>query len=402
MKKIIMTVLVALLILPVAVAQPSMEVSKAQQDPVNAVPGQTVDIWVSFENKGSSDARDIDVEFVDSNKFTLMSERERNRDISIISPYNDRVIKYTVAVDPNTPEGTNYIDLRYEVGNTRSAEVNKRIPVDVKSTEPTATITNYELEPSEIQPGSEGTLTIEVENLAGTTLRDFTLGLNLDKEMAGDVIISDPPFIPVAGTDEISLSRLTSGESNEFEFQLESYPDALASIHKIPVYMTYTDDSGEAHEKNSLIGLKVNSEPELDVRIDSSDLTKNQRSGDVNFIVVNKDIVDAKLTDIQIGESDSFELLSTSNARYMGLIETDDFDTARFNMKVENGVEEVEFPVTLTYRDNLNNEYEQEFLLTQTLAEGETPGSSWIVITAIIVLLVVAAVYYKKRKKKEE
>ncbi len=396
MKKILVIMLMLILTTVLTAATgPILNVDKAQQQPILAQPGQTVEVWVSIQNTASDSAKDLVIEAEDSYPFTLINERNRETTISVLGGYQERVIRYELLVDSDAPEGINNFVVKYQTGYRST--VTKNIPVEVRTSEAIATIGNVVLEPPEVTPGDEAKLTVSVRNIGGSNLRDFTIGLNLDKEVGPqDMIINDPPFYPAGSGTEKSINRIRPGQTTEFTFDLEAYPNAETNIYKIPVYMSYFDDSGNKYEKEDLIALKVNSDYGLDVRVDSSDLTKQNPSGDVTFIVVNHGLSDLKLMNIELNENDDFSIRSSSNRAYLGSLDSDDFDTIRF--RINALAEEVEFPVTLTFRDSMNNEFTEEFVVTHRLPEGQAGGNA----TLIIVVLIIAGAgfwYYRKKKK---
>ncbi len=395
--KIMGLMLMFILTTGLVLANPNINVEKAQQQPIPAQPGDTVEVWVSIQNTGD-ETRDFTIRAKDSFPFTLINERDRERTINVIGRHQDYVLRYVLKIDSDAPEGINNFVVEYETGTQRGV-VTKNIAVEVRTTEAIATIGNVVLEPEEITPGEEGKLTLSIRNIGGSNLRDFTIGLDLDKQLGPqDMIINDPPFFPVGSGTEKSINRIRPGQTTEFVFDLQAYPNADTTVYKIPVYMSYFDDNGNRHEKNDLIALKVNTGYELDVRVDSSELTKNSPSGDVTFIVVNYGLSDLKLMNLEITENDDFVVRSASNKVFLGSLESDDFDTTRFRVRAL-AEDEVNFPVTLTFRDSMNNEFTEEFIVTHRLAEGKTNGNTFIII---LVLLVAGIGYWYYRRKKKQ
>ena len=397
-KQVIVMLMLIFAISAVSASGASIIVDKAMQQPIPAQPGQTVEVWVNVRNVGGADARDIEIVFEDSHPFRLLSERDRVRNIEVLGTQKDFVIKYTVQVSADAPEGTSNINLRYSIGNFRG-ETFKLIPVEVKTSEAIAVINRVTQTPSQTAPGEEFQVTISINNIGGSNLRDFTIGLNLERELGpGDMIIRDSPFMPrTAGTTK-SVNRIQPGQTSEFTFELIANPNAMTSLHKVPVMMRYYDDSGEVQERHDMITLTVNTDFELHVAVDSSELNTNQRRGDVTFIVVNSGLADLKLVNMEILENEDFELISPSNRAYLGSLESDDFDTARFRVNAK-AQEQVTFPVTLTFRDSLNNQHTKQFEVVHKLAEPPKNGNGQLIIL-LVVVLVIGIWYYRRRKKK--
>ena len=397
-KHIIVVMMLVLAISAVSAQGASVIIEKAQQQPIPAQPGQTVEVWVNVRNVGGSDARDIQIQFEDSHPFRLLSEQERTRNIEVLGTQKDFVIKYTVQVASDAPEGISHINLRYSLGNFRG-EALRLIPIEVRTSEAIATISRVTQNPTQVAPGEPVQVTIAVNNIGGSNLRDFTIGLNLDREIGPqDMIIRDSAFLPLnAGTTK-SVNRIQPGQTSEFTFDLLAVPNTLTSIHRVPVHMRYFDDKGQMQERQDTISLTINTDYEIDVRVDSSELNKNQRRGDVTFIVVNSGLSDLKLVNMEILENDDFELISASASSYLGNLESDDFDTARFRINAL-AEDQVTFPIQVTFRDSLNNKYTETFEVTHKLREAQGNGNGFLLILLVIVLS--AGVWYYRRRKKK-
>jgi len=195
-----------------------------------------------------------------------------------------------------------------------------------------------------IQPGKTTRITIGLENDADVDIEDVSVTLDL----------IDVPFAPFDSASEYSIDEIDEDDTEYAEFEIIALNNAQTGIYKIPVIIIYTQE-GDDKTKKSLISIVVDSKPKIDVSVDDSLLIKGE---DNRFFIeiTNKGLSDAKFLEIEIGLG-QYELLTTRN-HYIGDIDSDDFDSVRINAFFNKNVGSVvNMPVTVTYRDDLNQEY---------------------------------------------
>ncbi|MGV8168869.1 MAG: COG1361 S-layer family protein [Candidatus Nanoarchaeia archaeon] len=382
----------------VATDNPLLEFTLSTYDPIPAEPGKTVDVWINVQNSGDGDAKNVKLEFMDTSVFTLVSEEDTIISIPLISAHGDYTAKYRVMVADNAPEGENDILIKYSVGSN-GIEVVDRVAIDIKSAETPISIKAAKITPSQLSPGGKATLVIEIENIArSSNIRNVDVALQLATITSGTTIV-DLPFVTVNSGNEQTIDRIAPGQSAEFRFDIAAYPDAEAKIYKLPVTIAYYDDTGEQYEKIILVGVEVNAAPDLLVTLESTDLNTKIKSGTVLFNVINKGTTNIKLMTLTLVDNDEYDVISPSNELYLGNIDSDDFETARFNVKTES-TEKVNFEVKLTYKDSLNNEFTENYNVEYTLREPavQKKGSfTWILI---VIVVIIAAVFWFRRRNK--
>jgi LPXTG-motif cell wall-anchored protein len=199
--------------------------------------------------------------------------------------------------------------------------------------------------------------------------------------------------------NEKTIDRILPGESAEFSFDLAAYPSATAAIYKLPILISYYDDTGTKFTSTILVGVEVNSKPDILVNIESSDLNKKVKTGNVLFNVVNKGTTGVKLLTFTLMPSNDYTLLSPSSEVYLGKIDSDDFQTAKLNIQTAK-TDTLTFKVKLTYKDSLNKEYTEIRDVTYTLNEqAKTGGSSTFVWFIVIVVLIVGGIVWYRRSR---
>jgi hypothetical protein len=404
MKNTIIALALMILVLPIMVSaqsSPTIRLSISNYDPMPVQPGQFVDVWVVVQNTGAGDARDLRIEYIESEYFKLVNSQDKVKEISVLGSYKDYVIKYKFQVSDNVVEGQNELRFQYTLGNQPNVVSTSNLKLDIKSTETPVTISSVRLTPDPVEPGKKSDLVLAVKNLApSSNLRDVSVELQLMTIQQTGIII-DLPFSPVDSTNKKSISRILPGQTTEFRFSLVTYPDAESKIYKIPVTITYYDDVGRQYQDTTIISINVNSEPDLYIILEGTTLDTKTRTGDVIFDVINQGVSDIKLLSVKLQEND-FEIISSANTEYLGNIDSDDFKSARFRVSLNEEVEELTFPLTLTYRDALNNEFTETIQVTHKLKAPESNGNSTGTIIVVIIILLLLGVWYYRRKQKRK
>ncbi len=377
---------------------PNINVSLATYSPLPAEPGKPVTVWVNVQNIGLS-ASNIVVELEDSPSFTLLNERDRVKEIPVLGSYNDYLIKYELFVAENTPEGSRDLLVNVKMDGASSV-LRTRLPIDIKSAEAPISVSSVSLNPEILVPGKKSKLTVAVRNLAkSTNVRDVQVSLYLDPIIASTTIVADIPFVTTTSNRK-STDRIAPGQTSEFSFELLAYPDAESKIYKLPVIISYKDDSGNNYSLTYMVGVQVNSKPELLLNVDSSSISKSLRQGEVVFSVVNKGVNNLKLMSITLNEGEGYEVTDTSNMLYIGKLDSDDFETAKFNVKVSPQTSVVNYNITLDYRDALNNEFSDNRNVEYVLRESVNGNGGNSLITIVVMLVLAAGIFVWFRKRK--
>ena len=405
MKKnlLILSMLIMVLIVPSVMAQiedASLSAELSTYDPIPAIPGRSVDIWITLQNLGNAEAKDVTVEFVDTSAFTLQSENDRITKISRISSRSDYLLKYKVKVSQNAIDGTNYLTLKYGLNGLN---YEKKIGIDVKSTDAPITISSVKVEPNPIVPGSKSKVTISIKNLASSiNVRDLTVSMGLSPVAVSTTVI-DLPFVPVGSASRKTIDVVRAGQTSEVSFDIAAYPNAKAQIYKIPVTLSFSDDSGKDYEEIVLIGLEVNSKPDVLVIIENGDITTQTKEGEIIFDITNRGLSDVKLMTATLEDADGFEVLSPSNTLYIGNVDSDDFESASFDIKATKEGN-LKLPLKIEFKDSFNNKHTEEFELEYVVRDGDSnKGSSGtIIFVVIIIIIIVGVIIYKRRKKKQK
>jgi len=400
---IVGVVLLALMLIPnVVLADTSVSVTISKYEPYPATPGQTVKVWLLVQNNGDSDAKDLSVNVIPQAPFSLYNQ-DSMTNISILGAKKDYLIDYNLKVDDNAVEGNNNLRVVYSYDTAQGQVVD--LPIFVQAKDSSLTIDSVKMTPTEIVPGSDGTLTITVKNNAPSTMTDLSMQLQLQAVIGGALV--DLPFAPMDSGTERKVHNLESGQSVDFTYDLRAYPDAVSKVYKIPFTLTYFDSLGNANNKTDYVGVVVNGVPDISMLIDKTDLTMQKRTGSLTLKIINKGVSDVKFLNVILEKSPDFDLLSNTDTTYVGNLVSDDYQTADYTIDVKSKSDIITVPVTLQYMDSNNENYEKNFSVQLNLVDNnkinpKTGGGS--LITIIVIILIAGGVWYffKRRNKKNK
>ncbi|MBD3249863.1 hypothetical protein GF336_07490 [Candidatus Woesearchaeota archaeon] len=377
-------------------------ISLISQEPDPADPGEVIDLRFRVENEGWETTDDIIVEFVEKYPFTVYDGENVKEvgNLQGLQTSNEGVILlYKVKVDEDAVQGTQYVDIRYKEGGKGHWIKIEDFPVRVRTRDLVLSVDSIRSEPELVSPGQDFELNLNIKNNADSLIRDITVAL--------DVSDDDMPFAPSTSISEKQVYQINSNSEKILSFDMVALPDAEGGIYKVPIDISYTDETGTSYSKSDIISLKIASSPDLLVNIDNSEITNDKKSGEIAIRIVNKGLTNIKLLTAKIQGDDKFEVLSQEEA-YVGNVDSDDYETAEFEIRVKSYDPLINLPLELSYMDSTNKEHEQKVDL-----ELKTHSSSLAVsiISEIIKGVLIIAVivggglflyrWYKKRKKKK-
>jgi hypothetical protein len=409
-KTYLIYMIVALFALQLVAAAPSFQVSLSKYDPYPASPGDTVKVWLLIQNTASNDdtdtARNVVMELIPSYPFSIYND-DAIKTISLLGAKKDYLIDFNLKVDEKALQGTNTFKVRVKDSNS-NIQIEETAAILVQSRDTTIAIDSVKIDPAQITPGSDGTVTLTVKNVAPNSFTDLSLKLYLQSVIGG--VLVDLPFAPVDSSTEKRIYRLDPGQTAEFKYDLRVYPDATAKIYKIPFTLEYYDNLGNKRNKTDFIGVTVNSVPEVSVILDKTDITQKKTTGDITLKVINKGLGDIKFLNVILKQGDSYQILSTTDTIYVGNLQSDDYQSVDYTIAVKDDANAITVPVTLQYRDANNQYYEVtedvplNIVDSSKLDAANGGGVSGVMIFVIVVVVALAGwfIYRKIRKDKKK
>lgn len=244
--------------------------------------------------------------------------------------------------------------------------------------------------PASIEPGEQADVSIVLKNIGDKDIEDIEVNVNL----------ANLPFAPVNSVTEQVIDKINDGDNERVEFNLVALPDATPGIYKIPLSVKYGNIV-----KESIFSLNVESKVSLDVSVGDSKVYSVGDTGNVDIEIVNKGLGEIKFLTVKLVQSNAYDILSNEQV-YIGTIASDDFDSAQFNIHLNEKI--TSLPVIVEYRDinnklnskviNLNfNTYTKEE--AKKLGLVKTSKAPQIIIT-IVVLIILYWIYRKVKKRK--
>jgi len=254
-------------------------------------------------------------------------------------------------------------------------------------------IENVNTSPQNIIPGKVGNLNLQITNTGSTTASDVRLQINLPDELLFFEDIS-----------KRKIAKLYAGESQKLSYNIIALPTASEGIYESSITIDYISHIGSERQDNDTFGIIIKSEPKLFSFIESSEIYKGNDIGSITIKFVNNGIADIKFLTVELQDSEEYKILE-DNKEYIGDLDSDDFESVSFRVKVDEKKDKIVFPLKISYKDSLNNNYEEQFGVNLEILKAKEAGidTNGTIIIVLVVFLAAGAgyYYYKKYKKKK-
>lgn len=350
-------------------AEKDINIGIQDVDPVPAEPGDTVEIYISVSNDGSSDAivEPVDVETVEGMKFlgTTSSFRESFR----LCGGCQKVGRLYLKVEEDTESGTYPVDIE-----ARSDEVGvvEKTSIRVDSTPELV----FNARTGDIVPGESFEMNLSIQN-AGT-------------DVASRVIVNPSKDGFSFSPSEISVGKIPAGESRHILLQGEVDRNVDAGIQTVPMEVSFRDDATDK-TKTAKLPVKVLESAELAIAdFETGDPVRGQKTtitleienlgpGEAEKIVSR---IECEGADVDSGKS------------FVGKLGKDESVPVTF--EVNPLEEDVSCSVKTSYTDNTRVDIEESFSFQPASKNSPLP-----VVIGVIVVLGIAGFYWRKRRKDE-
>tara|TARA_Y100000031_G_C8232111_1_gene391423 strand:+ start:99 stop:1457 length:1359 start_codon:yes stop_codon:yes gene_type:complete len=361
----------------------NIQISLLNQDPDPVLPGDSVVVRFKVENYGRKAIKDVDVTIKPEYPLSLVEGEEATKRILSLDSRqieDDSVtLKWNLKTDGSATVETANIDFTYTLDRYEIKVEDFMVMLDQKGT--ILSIVSVDSLPSQVVPGGKAKLNIAVKNLAHSLIRDVQFTLDLD----------DTPFTVFGTANEKVIDRLLPDQQETVSFDILTDPDATLKVESVPLKVTFLDEDNDRQSKSITFGLKVNEEPAYVFNLEQSDVRFPGKVAKFVVSVSNTGVGNMKFVTIDLLPSDHYEILST-NKLYLGNLESDDFETAEFEIFVEESVEG-EFPLLfgVDYKDDFNEPFlSQEQASVRVLDKASAKRFGYVEgtnITNLIILL---------------
>lgn len=397
---LLVLILMSMLCMPFAAA--SLKITLLKYEPYPIEPGEHFTLWINLQNVGSSEIPDATCVLELKYPFSMYSG-DIQKSCGVLSPAKNAILKYELKADENAVGGDHEIRIKCADSPLSEAWIYKDEVIKIQSRYGTLNIKNAKTIPEVVAPGEKAILWITLENMADYMMSNINIKLNF----------SDIDIAPYGGAAQQKINSINKHSVINVSFGVAPLPVAAGGIYKVPISLTYTDVTGKNYTESSTISIEVGSEPEIYAIVDSTTIHKSniipyilfintKRTGEIIVKIVNPGLTDLKFLDVKLGKGKGFEVMSSEKV-YIGDLDSDDYETAEFRIKVGWLRREVILPLQLDYRDSSNNPYSEQVNLTLRIRSASELGlktsKTWLVL---ILLAVGAYLFYRYVHKKKQ
>ena len=242
-------------------------------------------------------------------------------------------------------------------------------------------------------PGEEGIIRIDVENDGNKDINFLSFNIEFPKE----------GLIPI-GSSGAFLNELKEDDDETFVFKFRVANNLPAGTYSISYSINYEED-GDERKQSGTIGIIVSAEPELEIVAEIQNPVIGQ-TGKLNIKIVNKGLADARFVSLSI-ESEDITILS-EKSEYAGTIESDDFESASFDVAYNKKLSTI--LVKLKYKDFDNNEqtisenialriYTKEEAIEKGILK-KSNATLYIAVVLVLFLLWMLFRFVRRRRKR--
>lgn len=255
-------------------------------------------------------------------------------------------------------------------------------------------IEDFQTVPTEVEPGTPSQIKMIIHNSGLYTLNDVRVKLELTTDVSFYNDVSQK-----------KISKLLADERKELVFNIISNPDSSEGIKKAYLLIDYIDQAGDESQENYSVSLIIKSRPNLFVEVEESEIYKKNPLGDITLTFYNNNLGNIKFLTVELDKSSDYQIISNSK-KYIGDLDSDDFQSTSFRLKVNDEKDKIVLPVKITYRDSLNKEYKDtinaELYLRNAKDLGIKTRNSLLISAGILfAILIIIYYFYRKNKKKK-
>lgn len=208
-------------------------------------------------------------------------------------------------------------------------------------------------DPAPAQPGKYVTLFIKVENRGEDVIEDARYKL-----------IPEYPFMLKKGEDPIKyFGTIGAAQQVLLEYNLYVAKDAIEGTYPIKLRLCFDEACESGMDKELRITVRTGGEPKVEIGLEQTDIFHGGKRGEFTLFVVNRGDLDVTYLIVEVMPTEQFELISPGRV-YIGEMESDDFETAEFEIYIPETVatkstQRVRVPVYVEYTDENGKEYSE-------------------------------------------
>lgn len=385
-----------------------LKITFLNQDPDPVEPGEEVEVRFRAENMGQYRIEDIMFEIITDYPFELLEPEDAEKEIGSLDASqrgkDSAIFSWKMRVDPYAiEEGTNEIELRYYVEGKPAAIKLEPFKINVRTREIVLAVEDIGAEPEKVAPGQDIKLAFPVRNLADSDIDDVRVKLDL----------VGFPFATVGSTNEKVIKLLERRSAKNVTFTLVANTDAALKTHNIPILIRFTDRFDVDHELKGKFGVQVYEKPDYrvniaDVEVEGKEAFLPKTKGRVIIAFSNTGRGDINALNIKLLPSGFYRII-TKDELYIGDLESDDYETAEFDIYVQEETGEIPLFLELTYKDSENTQFKDSVKLSLNVYSKREAARLGLIerqspIGLVVVLVIIGIIgywYYRRQKMKK-
>ncbi len=215
-------------------------------------------------------------------------------------------------------------------------------------------------------------------------------------QRADDVRIKALGDISFLSSNEIDAGTLEKGEEKEVE--VEAYTSLLPGVNKVSFLITWKEE-GKLKEETVEVPITVESEDSIEVYLEANPvpLIKGKEST-LSVVVANKASYSMSGVSVSI-DSNAFEVLEVEKRRFIGSLESDDFSSQQFRIRIKNSAKDEDIVnITIHYKDPSGKEHVKKVEIPINVKESEQ--KDYPVVEVLVGIAVIGVIYFVYRKRK--
>lgn len=335
----------------VAVQDRTYEEPKIKIDLLNVNPspihqGGYFTFVLKVTNYGDESLYNLKFSFADKHPLFLAEDDYIDKYINFLGPGDTSTITYKIRASPEANVGINQAKVQFYVPRDKKT-YSYSFDVSVKAKDDLISLDSIKTIPERINPGQEADLIITLANDGESAMSDINVRLTFD----------GVPLSPINSFSDKRVVSLGQGQSVDIPFRVIADADAESKAYKIPINIDFYDRTGVAKNRNGTIGIIIDALPEFQLDLED---TKIYTSGDTGEVVISMSNVGPsglKFVTMELMDTDDYDIISNRRV-YLGNLESDDFETAEYNLFVKSKKDVVPLKVKVSYKNNFNENFD--------------------------------------------
>ncbi len=337
-------------------------------------------LHMTITNKGGR-ARKMTIKINNTDDFALIGQDQ----VFVGDVSESKTVELGID-STNAPSGVValILSISYQDENGDTITEEKKIAVTVKKENADVVFTQA----SAVTTSKDSILELRMEN-TGKSLEDFRITFEDER-------------VQTKEANEIKVGVL--GANEERVVSIPVFIEAQPGVRNINVTLTWIENDVEKEEKTS-IPIVVSSDADVAIFLEAKPAPLAiGAEHTLSVLVSNTGSYKIENVEVALTDADVFEILNAQPAQYIGGLESDDFSTVQYKVKIRN-VEPGTYaiPVLVKYKDQSGTMVEKTIANTISIRQGEGQGGLGIIpIIAVLAIALVGYWWYRKSKKQAQ